>query len=40
MKKFKIDKIKLVSFILCLLMAIVCVAPILFSFFTSVKSEL
>lgn len=40
MKKFKIDKIKLVSFILCLLMAVICIAPIAFSFFTSVKSEL
>lgn len=40
MKKFKVDKIKLVSFILCLLMAVICIAPIAFSFFTSVKSEL
>lgn len=40
MKKFKIDKVKLVAFILCLLMAVICIAPIAFSFFTSVKSEL
>lgn len=40
MKKFKVNKVKLIAFIFCLLMAVICIAPIAFSFFTSMKSEL
>ncbi len=40
MKKVFKDKSKVVAFVLCVVMAIVCVTPVLFSFFTSVRSEL
>ncbi|MCD7756221.1 MAG: carbohydrate ABC transporter permease [Firmicutes bacterium] len=40
MKKIFKDKSKVVAFVLCVVMAIVCVTPVLFSFFTSVRSEL
>ena len=36
----KKNQAKLVAFLLCLLMAVVCMGPVLFSFFTSIKSEL
>ncbi|MCD7860041.1 MAG: carbohydrate ABC transporter permease [Firmicutes bacterium] len=40
MRKIFKDRNKVVAFVLCLVMAIVCVTPVLFSFFTSVRSEL
>lgn len=33
-------KAQIIAFVLCLVMAIICMGPVLFSFFTSIKSEL
>lgn len=40
MKNIKVNKAKGVAFVLCLLMAVICIAPIAFSFLTSMKTEL
>ncbi len=40
MSKFMSKRAKLLAFILCLTLAVICIAPVAFSFFTSVRSEL
>lgn len=40
MEKLKKYCVRIIALILCVLLTIICVAPMLFSFFTSVKSEL
>ena len=40
MEKLKKHRIRIVTLILCILLTLICVTPMLFSFFTSVRSEL
>ena len=40
MEKLKKYRVRIIALILCVLLTIICVAPMLFSFFTSVRSEL
>ncbi len=40
MSKFMTKRAKFVAFLICLLLAVICIAPVAFSFFTSVRSEL
>ncbi len=40
MSKFMSKRARILAFILCLLLAVICIAPVAFSFFTSVRSEL
>ncbi len=40
MTKFTNKRAKIIAFLLCLLLAVICIAPVAFSFFTSVRSEL
>lgn len=37
---FKKYKVQIIAFAACLIMAVLCIGPVLFSFFTSTKSEL